>query len=220
MQVRPSRSVGSFAPPAWRMKVRRMPSTPPNRPASKTTLSRGEAWPASAPRCRRAGARPVVPGENEGGEVDLTGQLEQAPQRGGPGIERPSSRARPGRRLEAAGQRLEQVRLLSRRAQEYARLVHPRLAHLPSARRLFGQRPAHRAPLRDPLEIAEQARRERQAEPFCPAQHGEQIGVRHGEAGAEQIGPDHPAFEECRGALRPLRRPWPFRPRPRRARTA
>src|SRR5262245_46780638 len=27
------------------MKVRRMPSTPPKRPASKTTLSRGEAWP-------------------------------------------------------------------------------------------------------------------------------------------------------------------------------
>src|SRR4029450_4189599 len=38
---------GSFAPFAWRMKVRRMPRTPPNRPASKTTLSRGAAWPGA-----------------------------------------------------------------------------------------------------------------------------------------------------------------------------
>src|SRR5512144_2388501 len=46
--VRPSRSLGSFGSLEWRMKVRRMPRTPPNRPASKTTLSRGEAWPAPA----------------------------------------------------------------------------------------------------------------------------------------------------------------------------
>ena len=46
MQVRPRRSLGSFAPLAWRMNVRRIPSAPPNSPASKTTLSRGEAWPA------------------------------------------------------------------------------------------------------------------------------------------------------------------------------
>src|SRR6476620_7376133 len=44
MHVRPSRSLGSFAPLAWRIKVRRIPSTPPKRPASKTTLSLGEAW--------------------------------------------------------------------------------------------------------------------------------------------------------------------------------
>lgn len=43
----PSRSVGSLAPFAWRMNVRRMPSVPPNRPASKTTLSRGEASPGA-----------------------------------------------------------------------------------------------------------------------------------------------------------------------------
>src|SRR5438093_8051853 len=43
--VRPRRSLGSFAPLAWRMKVRRIPSAPPKRPGSKTTLSRGEAWP-------------------------------------------------------------------------------------------------------------------------------------------------------------------------------
>jgi hypothetical protein len=49
-QVRPSRSVGSLAPFACRMKVRSMPRTPPNSPASKTTLSRGDAWPeGSAP---------------------------------------------------------------------------------------------------------------------------------------------------------------------------
>src|SRR5688572_1400550 len=45
MQVRPRRSLGSLEPLAWRIKVRRMPRTPPKRPASKTTLSRGEAWP-------------------------------------------------------------------------------------------------------------------------------------------------------------------------------
>src|SRR4029434_7603554 len=44
-QVRPRRSLGSFAPCAWMMKVRRIPRTPPKRPASKTTLSRGEACP-------------------------------------------------------------------------------------------------------------------------------------------------------------------------------
>src|SRR5215211_5214286 len=45
MEVSPSRSLGSFEPIAWRMKVRRMPSAPPNSPASNTTLSRGDAWP-------------------------------------------------------------------------------------------------------------------------------------------------------------------------------
>ena len=47
-QVSPRRSVGSFAPLACRMKVRRRPRTLPKRPASKTTLSRGEAWPEPA----------------------------------------------------------------------------------------------------------------------------------------------------------------------------
>src|SRR5438552_12014667 len=44
-EVSPSRSLGSFEPFAWRMNVRRMPSAPPNSPASNTTLSRGDAWP-------------------------------------------------------------------------------------------------------------------------------------------------------------------------------
>src|SRR4051812_37626564 len=43
--VSPRRSLGSFESRAWRMNVRRMPSAAPKRPASKTTLSRGEAWP-------------------------------------------------------------------------------------------------------------------------------------------------------------------------------
>src|SRR4030095_8556455 len=42
-QVSTRRSLGSWEPLAWRMKVRRIPRTPPNRPASKTTLSRGDA---------------------------------------------------------------------------------------------------------------------------------------------------------------------------------
>src|ERR671936_1077032 len=46
MAVSPSRSLGSFESFAWRMNVRRMPSAPPNSPASNTTLSRGDAWPA------------------------------------------------------------------------------------------------------------------------------------------------------------------------------
>src|SRR5262245_57221038 len=33
MQVRPRRSLGSLVPLAWRMKVRRIPRTPPKRPA-------------------------------------------------------------------------------------------------------------------------------------------------------------------------------------------
>src|SRR5918995_914523 len=41
--VRPRRSLGSLEPLACRINVRRIPRTPPKRPASKTTLSRGEA---------------------------------------------------------------------------------------------------------------------------------------------------------------------------------
>src|SRR5256714_7301787 len=46
MEVSPGRSLSSLEPFAWRMNVRRMPSAPPNSPASNTTLSRGDAWPA------------------------------------------------------------------------------------------------------------------------------------------------------------------------------
>ena len=82
-QVSPSRSVGSFAPFACRMNVRRMPSAPPNSPASKTTLSRGEAMPGTAvPGSPEVGGGPVVLGEDERREVDLAGELDEPVQRG------------------------------------------------------------------------------------------------------------------------------------------
>src|SRR5207247_855574 len=75
--------------------------------------------------CGWALGRPVVLSEHEGGEIDLMRELEEALQGGGPGIER----SRPGFNVrdvcETAGQRLQQLLLLSRRAQEDARLVHP-----------------------------------------------------------------------------------------------
>jgi hypothetical protein len=58
------------------MNVRRMPSAPPNEPASKTTLSRGEASPGGCVR-RRSLRRPVVLGEDECGEIDLAGELDE-----------------------------------------------------------------------------------------------------------------------------------------------
>ena len=80
--------------------------------------------------CGRAGGRPVVPGEHERGEVDFMRELEEAVQRGGPGIEgrRPGLDVRDV--FETAGQRLQQLLLLSRRAEEDARLVHPFLRRL------------------------------------------------------------------------------------------
>jgi hypothetical protein len=48
------------------MNVRRMPSAPPNSPASNTTLSRGDAW----PDWDASGRGPVVLGEHERGEID------------------------------------------------------------------------------------------------------------------------------------------------------
>src|SRR6185312_5093236 len=56
--VRPRRSLGSFAPFAWRINVRRIPRTPPKRPASNTTLSRGDAWPGEG--CEEAAEGLVV----------------------------------------------------------------------------------------------------------------------------------------------------------------
>ena len=41
--VSPRRSVGSFAALEWRMNVRFIPRADPKRPASNTTLSRGDA---------------------------------------------------------------------------------------------------------------------------------------------------------------------------------
>ena len=94
--------------------MRRIPRIPPKRPASKTTLSRGEACPDSAAAGRRTlDGRPVVLGEHERGEVHFVRQLDQALERRRPGVE--------GRRpgidacdvLQASRQRLHQLRLLS-----------------------------------------------------------------------------------------------------------
>src|SRR4029453_18959312 len=78
-------------------------------------------------RRRRVGAhrRPVVLGEDERGEVDLTRELDEALDGRRAGIEgrRPGIDVRDV--LEAARQRLEQLRLLARRAEKDARFVHP-----------------------------------------------------------------------------------------------
>ena len=135
----------------------------------------------------RADGGPVVLREHEGGKVDLAGKLDEAFQRGDPGIEARHPGFDIGDLFETACQHLQQLRLLSRRAQEYARLVHPVLPLagrgpapwilpqrpgpyakrrnqprsgqrlLGHGQRLFGQRLTHRASLHDPLEIAEQA---------------------------------------------------------------
>src|SRR5262249_10477690 len=82
-------------------------------------------------RCGWAGGRPVVPSEHERREIDLMRELEEPFQCRGPGIER----ARPGLYvrdvLKTPRQRLQQLLLLRRRAQEEARLVH---AFLPDRR--------------------------------------------------------------------------------------
>ena len=83
--------------------------------------------------CGRAVGRPVVLSEHERGEVDFMRKLEEAFQRGGPRIEgcRPGFDVRDV--FETARQRLQQLLLLSRRAQEDARLVHPFLQLAESA---------------------------------------------------------------------------------------
>jgi hypothetical protein len=62
---------------------------------------------------RRTGGRPVVPREHERGEVDFVGQLEEAFEGRGPGIEgcRPGLDARDV--LETSRQRLQQLLLLA-----------------------------------------------------------------------------------------------------------
>src|SRR5262245_4172865 len=100
-QVRPRRSLGSFAPFAWMMKVRRIPRTPPKRPASNTTLSRGEA------------CRAPVRADVERGEIDLMRELDEALERGGPRLEgcRPGIYVRDA--FQTACQRLQQFSLFS-----------------------------------------------------------------------------------------------------------
>src|ERR687897_3076336 len=120
MEVNPSKSLGSFEPVAWRMNVRRMPSAPPNSPASNTTLSRGDAWPG---RIRRG---PVVLGEHERGEIDLLGELDEPVEGRPPRVEGGRPGLDVGDVLEPPRDRLEQFGLLARRPEEDARLVHAR----------------------------------------------------------------------------------------------
>src|SRR5215218_8164459 len=122
MEVSPSRSLGSFEPCAWRMNVRRMPSAPPNSPASNTTLSRGDAWPDW-------GASVVVQSSWANTNAAKSTSWESSTSRSRvdlPGVER----GRPGLDVgdvhEPARDRLEQFGLLARRSDEDARLVHAR----------------------------------------------------------------------------------------------
>ena len=96
------------------MNVRRIPRTPPNNPASNTTLSRGAAWPVTGFGCGWALGCPVVASEDEGGEIDLARELEQPPQCRGPGIERSGPRLYARDVFETARQRLQEFRLLRR----------------------------------------------------------------------------------------------------------
>src|SRR5437899_8665208 len=121
-EVSPSRSLGSFEPCAWRMNVRRMPSAPPNSPASNTTLSRGDAWLDWGRIC----CGPVVLGEHERGEIDLLGELDEPVEGGPPRVERGRPGFDVGDVLEPARDRLEQFGLLARRPEEDARLAHAR----------------------------------------------------------------------------------------------
>jgi hypothetical protein len=94
------------------MNVRRMPIAPPNRPASKTTLSRGAASPGTA--SGEAPRRPVVLGEDEGGEVDFVGQLDQPIERREARVEDGRPRVDVGDVPEAARQGRQELLLLPR----------------------------------------------------------------------------------------------------------
>ena len=99
------------------------PSTPPKRPASKTTLSRGEAWPIRRIGCGRA---PVVqsPERIQRGEIDFVRELQEPLQCWSrvKDVFQVSTRATSSRPRVTP----QHLLLLSRRAQEDARLVHPR----------------------------------------------------------------------------------------------
>src|SRR5205823_208333 len=70
--------------------------------------------------------RPVVLGEHERGEIDLLRELDEPVEGGPPGVERGRPGLDVGDVLEPARDRLEQFRLLARRPEEDARLVHAR----------------------------------------------------------------------------------------------
>ena len=93
-----------------------------------------------------AGGRPVVLGEHERGEVDFMRKLDEAIQRGGPGIEgcRPGINVRDV--LETARQGLQQLCLLPRRAKEDARFGHPLLPKATPRRAGLGPDPTKHSP--------------------------------------------------------------------------
>ena len=99
--------------------MRRMPSAPPNSPASKPRCR--AATPGRTRTLRRG---PVVLGEDERGEIDLLGELDEPVEGGPPRVERRRPGLDVGDVLEPARDRLEQFRLLARRPEEDARLVH------------------------------------------------------------------------------------------------
>src|SRR2546423_8592861 len=69
---------------------------------------------------------PVVLGEHKRREIDLLGELDQSVEGGPPRVERGRPGLDVGDVLEPARDRLEQFRLLARRPEEDARLVHAR----------------------------------------------------------------------------------------------
>src|SRR5262245_60972979 len=78
-------------------------------------------------RGRRLGwsiARPIVLREHEGGKVNFLRELQETLECRGPGIEGRRPRFHVRDVFETTCQRLQQLRLLPRRAQEDARLVH------------------------------------------------------------------------------------------------
>src|SRR4026207_273881 len=107
------------------MNVRRIPSAPPNSPASNTTLSRGDAWPdwdasvvvqsswantkaAKSTSWETSTSRPR-------GDRALGGGLEEPVESGPPRVERGRPGLDVGDVLEPLGDRLEQRGLLARR---------------------------------------------------------------------------------------------------------
>ena len=103
--------------------MRRMPRTPPKRPASKTTLSRGDAWPAPA---RRAPAARAVQSSCANTNAAKSTSRVSSSRRSSvlPGLKDVVQGSTSRDVVEPAGQRLEQLLLLSRRAEEDAGLVH------------------------------------------------------------------------------------------------
>ena len=100
--------------------MRLMPSAPPNSPASNTTLSRGDAWPDRDASVVVQSSWANTNAAKSTSSEKTTSRSRVDPSRvecGRPGLD-------VGDVLESARDRLEQFRLLARRPEEDARLVH------------------------------------------------------------------------------------------------